>query len=47
VRDAIRRGARDVGSDLLLNGGKIEQQGTPQQMYSNPDRCSPPTSGQQ
>ena len=22
---------------LLLNGGKIEQQGTPQQMYSNPE----------
>ena len=29
---------------LLLNSGRIEQQGTPQQMYSDPRRCSPPIS---
>jgi iron(III) transport system ATP-binding protein len=29
---------------LLLNNGKIEQQGTPQSMYEAPDTCSPPSS---
>jgi ABC-type Fe3+/spermidine/putrescine transport system ATPase subunit len=29
---------------LLLNNGRIEQQGTPQSMYQTPIPCSPPNS---